>query len=138
MKRTFKIEGLGTVSVTDTDYLCSGGEGQIYIKDNQVLKIYHDTKDMIPLDKIKELEKIKAQNVLKPERVIYEGSTPVGYTMTFIKNTHSLCKLFTKAFKMRNGLSNEDITNLVSIGQDTMEDVHRANCLIVDFNEMNG
>jgi len=138
MKRTLKIEGIGTVSITDTDYLTSGGEAQIFLKDSLILKIYHDAKDMIPLDKIKELDKIKAKNVLRPERVIYEGSTPVGYAMRFISDTHPLCKLFTKAFKQRNKISNEDITNIISIGQDTMEKVHDSNCLIVDFNEMNG
>lgn len=138
MKRILKIEGLGTVSITDADYKTSGGEAQIFLKDSLILKIYHDAKDMIPLDKIKELDKIQAKNVLRPERVIYEGSTPVGYSMRFISDTHPLCKLFTKAFKQRNKISNEDITNIISIGQDTMEKIHNSNCLVVDFNEMNG
>lgn len=138
MKKTFTVEGMGKVTIDDSCYLSSGGQAQIFLKDNIVYKIYHDAKDMIPLKKIKELEKIKANNVLRPEKVIYEGSIPVGYTMTYISNTNALCKLFTKAFKQRNNISNEDIVNLISIGQDTMDKVHKANCLIVDFNEMNG
>ena len=31
-----------TINLTDKDFLSSGGEGDIYIKDNKAFKIYHE------------------------------------------------------------------------------------------------
>jgi len=137
MKLELTVENVGKVSLTDRNYLAAGGEASVYVKDKTAYKIYHDASQMIPADKIEELGKIKAKNVLKPENVARNGSTPVGYTMQYIKTTHPLCKLFTKAFKQKNGISPEDIVGLVKKMQDTVVDIHKAGCLVVDLNEMN-
>ena len=62
---------------------------------------------------------------------------PIGYTMRFVKNTHPLVQLFTKAFKQRNGLSPEKILVLVKELQETVSFIHAKGILIVDLNEMN-
>lgn len=138
MKQTITIENVGKVVITDTDYLGAGGEAAVYVKDDLAIKIYHDPSRMIPLDKIKELGAIKNDLVLRPKYIVYDDKgKPIGYAMDFVKNTHPVCKLFTKAFKQRNGISNEDITEFVEQIQQMDMDIHAARCLIVDHNEMN-
>lgn len=137
MKKIYTVEGLGKVTLDDSCYLAAGGEGSVYYKDGLAYKIYHDAKQMLPLTKIKELSSIKDDNVLRPKHIVYDSAVPVGYAMDYKKNTHPLCKLFTKAFKMRSGIANEDINSLIEKMQEIIEHVHEANCLIVDLNELN-
>ena len=138
MKQNITVENVGKITITDQDYLGSGGEASVYVKDSLAIKIYHDPVHMIALDKIKELSVIKNPLVLRPKHIIYDDKgNPIGYAMDFIKNTHPVCKLFTKAFKQRSGISNEDITEFVEQMQQMDMDIHAAKCLIVDHNEMN-
>lgn len=132
------VEGLGKVTLSDTDFKTSGGQADIYVKGKTVYKIYHDAKKMIPTRKIEELTAIADPNVLKPEHIIYDTkNVPIGYTMEYKDNTHALCKLFTRSFKDRNNVSNEMINCLLEAMHGTISNVHSANCLIVDLNELN-
>ena len=139
MKCTYTVAGLGRVTLTDKEFLASGGEAQIFVKDGTAYKIYHDPKDIIPTAKLKELQAIKSANVLKPENVIYDPSgVPVGVTMVYKKDTVALCQLFTKVFKARNGISNDRITALIEFIQNIVaNEIHPADCLVVDMNELN-
>ena len=55
------------VHLTDSDYLAQGGQGVIYVKGNAVFKIYHDVNQLIPEDKIDELQVLSGiNNVIIP------------------------------------------------------------------------
>ena len=138
MSQTITVDGVGKIVLDDSMYLASGGEANIFVKDNIAYKIYHNPKQMIPVEKIQELSCIKSPNVLKPQHVIYDNNGhAVGFTMDFIKNTNPLCKLFTKAYKQKNGLSVEDIVFFIEKMQNTIKEIHESKCLIVDLNELN-
>lgn len=138
MKQNITIDGVGKVTLDDTSYIGAGGEANVFVKDDLAVKIYHDPSRMIPLDKIKELSLIQNPLVLRPKHIVYDSSgKSIGYAMDYIKNTHPVCKLFTRAFKQRNGISNEDINDFVEQIQQMDRDIHAAKCLIVDHNEMN-
>lgn len=137
MKLEVNVESYGKVTLTDKEFIGSGGEALVYAKDNLAYKIYHEVSKMIPVDKIEELKKISASNVLKPQAVIRKQNTPIGYVMSYQKSTHPVCKLFTKAFRNQNSINNECIIDLVKKIQETIADIHRDKCLIVDLNEMN-
>lgn len=138
MKISLHIAGIGSVNLTDKNYVGGGGEADVYTKDNIAYKIYHDHKKMIPIAKIEELKKLTSKNVLVPQNVIYnKKKTEIGYTMPFKKETIPLCKLFTKSFKNNNGIKEEDIVKLVTSIQKTISKVHNDGFLIVDLNEMN-
>ena len=138
MQQLVTVDGVGKITLDDSMYLASGGEANVFIKDSIAYKIYHNPKQMIPIEKIQELSVIKNPNVLKPQHIIYgSGGQAIGFTMDFIRNANPLCKLFTKAYKQKNGLSNEDIVSLIEKMQDTIKDIHKADCLIVDLNELN-
>ena len=138
MQQTLTVEGNGKITITDKDYLASGGQASIYIKSGLAIKIYTDETQMIPIDKINELRAIHDPSVLLPKHIVYDSKgKPIGYAMDFKKDTHPLCKLFTKAFKDRNNISHEMINGLIEKGQGTVKSVHSAKCLIVDLNELN-
>lgn len=120
-----------------SDYKASGGEGIVYVKGNYAYKIYHDPKKMIPTGKIQELAALNLPNVLGPQDVIYVGNVPHGFVMKYVSDTEFLCKLFTKGFRDRNGVTHDNINTLVRNMQDTLKKIHEKKVLVVDYNEMN-
>ena len=92
---------------------------------------------MIPEQKILELSKIFATNVLKPKNVIYNNNVPVGFTMDFKKNNEPICKFFTQSYKTNKNIDNKKIVDIVTKIQSTIKQIHKDKCLIVDLNEMN-
>ena len=109
------IKNVGKIKLSDKNYIAEGGEAKVYSHGNWALKIYHDENKVIPVEKIKELLNISADNVLKPLQIIYRfnDKKPVGYAMGFAKNTYPMCKLFTKGFKNTNNIEYKDINELV-------------------------
>jgi len=138
MKLTIFVQGEGQVALTDRNYVSSGGEANIYKKGRTAYKIYHDPKKMISQKKMTELSHLTSDNVLTPKQVIHDKNNKlIGYTMPFQNDTHPLCKLFTKSFKNSNGVSENDIIELVTKIQKTVVQIHKDGCLVVDMNEMN-
>lgn len=115
-----------------------GGQASVYIKDGQAYKIYTDPKDTIPEAKFLELSAIQDPFVIKPQALLLdENNNRIGYVMSTVHDSVSLCQLFTKNFKIRNKVSNQNIINLISDSQNHIGNVHKAKCLIVDLNENN-
>lgn len=134
---TIYINGQAT-SLTQRDYVSEGGEGKVYSKGDIGYKIYHDPKKMLPLGKIKELQQIQNPNIIRPLDIICDAKgTAIGYTMRFIKEAWTLCQLFPKPFRDRNGVTHAMMLKMVQDLQKLFEDVHSAGILIVDANEMN-
>lgn len=123
--------------LTKNDFIASGGEGSIYVKNNTVFKIYEKQNRTIPQGKIDELSTLSMDNIIRPMQTVYKDGLPVGYTMKYISHSEDLCKLFTKAFKSRNNISQDMSMELVRIMQRTITHVHSNNVLIVDLNELN-
>lgn len=129
--------GNNTISLGNKEFIAQGGEGSVYAKGRTAYKIYLDPKRMIPLGKIQELSVITSSRVIKPERVIYQDNSPVGYTMPFVRKTEALCQLFTRSFKDQHRIDFDHIIHLVKDMRDTIDHIHSKNILIVDLNEMN-
>lgn len=137
MKVTVKGSGK-TKSLTQRHQVGQpGGEGTVYASGNLAYKIYHDPKKMIPEGKFNELSSLDDPRILRPKDVLVNRNKPVGYTMRFVKDTWTLCQLFPKAFRDREGLDNKTVMDLVQQSRDLMEHVHGKGILAVDFNEMN-
>lgn len=133
------IKGSNTeVSLGNSDFLASGGEGSVYVKKDTAFKIYNDPAKMIPASKFAELAAITNQNVIRPKEVLCNSTgKPVGYTMRFVRDTLSLCQLFPKSFKEREGLTHAKVASLIQNMRDTVADIHKAGILVVDLNELN-
>jgi serine/threonine protein kinase len=132
------IKGKGQVDLSNNDYLGEGGQGKIYAKGKTVYKIYHEPKNMIPVGKIGELSALTFPNIIKPEDVLVDAKgKAIGYTMPYITHTHPICQVFTKAFKQREAVKNDQIVQMVRRMQETLHHIHEKKILIVDLNEMN-
>lgn len=129
----------GSINLSEKDYIAAGGQAAIYSKNGYAFKIYHDRKNMIPVEKIKELNDLNKDNILKPIEPIYEPTDkkPIGFVMKHVKDTEFLCKIFTKAFRKDNSISPQDIADLVRQMQKTLIYIHSKKVLVVDYNEMN-
>jgi hypothetical protein len=132
------VKGEGTVTLTKADFVAQGGEGSIYAKGGTTYKIYTDPTRMIPMDKVRELQAIRASNVIKPEKLIVDKlGKPIGHTMRFIKDAVALCQLFPRTYRDRNGITPDTMIALVEKLRDSVQSVHDAGVLVVDLNEMN-
>jgi len=133
------IKGSGiTVDLTQKDYLAQGGEGSVYVKGHTAYKIYHDPSKMIPLGKFHELAAIKDPRVIRPQDMLVDAKgAVVGYTMRFIDGGYPLCQLFPRAFRDREGITQDMMLELVAKMQESINGIHQTGTLIVDLNEMN-
>jgi hypothetical protein len=140
MNRKITIGGRGPfISLTDKNYRAAGGEASIYTNGGMAYKIYHDEKKTLPPQKISELSQIKNPAVIIPEEVIFDASTsaPIGYTTRFIDNAEPILKLFTRTFKDQNNIDHQMVADLIKQMQLVTMDIHKAQCLVVDYNELN-
>ena len=133
------IKGKGSFSLTKKNFVASGGEGSVYARGKTGYKIFHDPTKAIPVGKIQELSGISDPNVIRPQDALYKGSkaSHVGHTFRFVKDAWTLCQLFPRAFREREGHTHEMAIKLVRKLQEGVESVHKAGVLIVDLNEMN-
>lgn len=126
-----------TVELHDSDEIGHGGQGKVFAKRALAYKIYHDASTMLPVGKIQELSALTDRKIIKPEDIVFHRNRPVGYTMRYIPTSHPLCKVFTKVFKQRNGISQDNALDLVRDMQKTLQHIHDSGILVVDLNEMN-
>lgn len=132
------IEGYGEVNLNKKDFVDSGGEGDIYIKNDIAHKIYHKQDRMIPIEKINELKCLTLDNIIKPEQVIYNvNNVPVGYTMKVVSDFYPLSRIMTNDFRQQHNIDNDKILNLIMKMKQTIDHIHENGCLFVDANEMN-
>lgn len=133
------VQGQGEVTLTQREFVASGGEGSIYSKGVTAYKVYTDPSRMLPVGKIAELAAIHDPDVIKPEKVLLDpkGNRPIGYTMRFVSDAVPLCQTFTRAYRDREGLDHATMFGLVRTLQERVDHIHQAGMLVVDLNEMN-
>lgn len=134
------LENNEKVYLTEHDLSNSGGEGEIFIKDNFAYKIYFDPKKVISLDKIKELSLLDRDNIVRPIQPIRnEKGQYIGYQMNaiFPDKCYPLTRFFTTDFRNQHNISNDDVINIIRELYFTFDFIHQKDFLIVDGNEMN-
>jgi len=137
MNQKFTIKGVGEITLSNKDYLDSGGEADIYAKGGMAYKIYKDATKMLPVAKIQELSVLTHPNIIKPQQLLLDKKNkPIGYSMRLVKGV-ALCQLFTKAFRQRNNIDNDQIVELVKTLYSMVDYIHQQGVLVVDLNEMN-
>ena len=138
MKYIIQNKNKEEVNLTDSNFICEGGEGRIYGKSATIYKIYFDQKKTLPKDKIKELEVLDKPNILRPlEIVMNTNLVPIGFTMDWKKDILPMCKMFTNDFRNRFNVDPQTVAQLVDNMVKDIQFIHEKGCLIVDANEMN-
>ena len=133
------VKGEPEVSLGKSQFVAEGGEGKVFARGKTGYKIYHDPAKAIPIGKIQALAAISHHDVIKPADALFTGKRAkhVGHTFRFVKDTWTLCQLFPRAFREREGLEHEATIKLMRKIQEGVQAVHQAGVLIVDLNEMN-
>jgi len=132
------VKGQGDVTLTQRNYVATGGQASVYVKDGVAYKIYTNPSDVIPDAKFQALATIADSAVIKPEHLLLdEHKRAIGYTMRAISDNLSLCQLFTRAFRERNGVTNDHVIGLAANLREHVGNVHAASILVVDLNELN-
>lgn len=140
MNQKIKIGNGGIITITDKNYKAAGGEAAIYVAGGMAYKLYHDpAHKQLPQKKMQELALIGNSQVVVPQELIFDpkDGKPLGYTTTYVDGVEPLLKLFTRTFKDDNNVSFQMINHVVKEIQKVVADVHSAQCLIVDLNELN-
>lgn len=130
------IQGKKPVNLNPSDFK-SGGEAKVWIKGNNVYKIYHDPKHMIPIEKIQELKSVNLPNVFTPKDIILNHrKKPIGFTMDKAIG-EPFIKLYTTGYRNDKGIINKSIIELVENIKKTIQLIHEKNFLLVDINDLN-
>lgn len=132
------IRGQGEVTLTQQHFVATGGQASVYVRDGIAYKVYTDQKDVIPEDKFKALSAISDPCVIRPSQMLLDAKKrSIGFTMDAVADNLSLCQLFTKAFRDRNHVTNDQIVNVAATLRAHVGSVHAAGIVIVDLNELN-
>lgn len=132
------VKGHGAVTLTQQHFVAAGGQASVYVKDGSAYKIYTDPKDAIPDAKFAALAAITDPAVIRPQSLLLnERDMPIGYTMRAVADSHSLCQFFTRSFRDRNKITQDQIVDLAEKLRGHISNVHKAGILIVDLNELN-
>lgn len=140
MRQKIKWHKQGTlVDLRDDHFLGSGGEGSVWAKDEHVYKIYHKTKDAIPLQKIKELSSLSTYNniVIPLDALENTKHDIIGYVMDEVKESSPLAQIFTTGAQTRLNITGKQILELIEKIKDTIKHIHEKDIIMGDGNEFN-
>jgi len=131
------LRGRGKLSLSNNDYVASGGEAKVFKQGTTCFKIFHEPRKMIPEAKFDELQVLNRNTIIKPDEIIMDKSNAhIGFTSNWVEGD-PLCKLFVTGFRKRNGITDDHAVKLIENIKDTIVFVHSKNCLMVDGNELN-
>lgn len=126
------------LSLSDNSFLSSGGEGDIYLQNGTVYKIFHKVISPDFANKLQDLTVLDRPDIIRPLDLVYSKTgDSVGYTMSFCDNTVGMPLLFTTSYITRNNISLSATQKLVQQLMATTEFIHSKKCIIADANENN-
>jgi hypothetical protein len=132
------IRGGGSVSLTQQHFRASGGQASVYVKSGKAYKIYTDPANAIPDAKFQILKGIQDDHVIKPESILLDDKmVNVGYVMNEVQSKNTLGHLFTKDFRNRNKITQDNIVTISSKVRERLPHIHSAGALVIDLNAMN-
>lgn len=134
------LDGRGALTLRDSNYVTSGGEGSIYRAGATIVKIYADKNKMVRdgMDqKIKLLALLKHDSIVAPEGMVFDNGThPIGFYMPFA-NGEPMPRVFISDFRARTGFSDKDAIALADRMREVVQFAHGHKALLVDANELN-
>jgi len=132
------IPGQGSIQLSDSDFIYKGGEAKVYGKGDLAYKIYWKKDEVISLSKIKELQVLDRDNIIKPLSIILDHKNiPIGFSMLLIEDNFPFPVIFSNAFRRENNIAPEKILELVENIMGSTDFIHSKDCLVIDGNETN-
>jgi hypothetical protein len=134
------LEHKGTVTLCNSNYVTSGGEGTIYKISDMVVKIYHkpdEAKRRGMPDKIRLLAQLKHPYVSSPAGLVTKPNGDLlGHYLPYIDG-HHLAGVFTNDFWLKEGFTNGHASTLVDRMREVFSFAHQNKATLVDANELN-
>ena len=118
--------------------LGSGGEGEIFsIGGGKVVKLYHNSKDALPDDKIAELSKLDGSFFVKPQCAVHGDRS--GYIMEELNLSeyYPIYSLYAPSFAQKRGISPDYRNVLAEKIIRGVKNAHDNNIVIGDLNPFN-
>ena len=132
-----KVNSKTSVTLNLNNYLSSGGQADLYVKDGLVYKIYHEANKVIPEKKIEELKALNKDNIIIPIEHIRDKKSLIGFTSKEVKSCKPVIEVMTNVYWKNNGVKIDNVIELVNLMKDTFSFIHDNKCLVIDANEYN-
>src|SRR3989338_4922866 len=134
------LEGRGPLTLRESDYKATGGEGILYRANATMVKLYLDQNkvgnDSMP-EKLKLLSAIRHEYIVSPRGLVLDlQKNPIGFYMDYVE-AEPLPRVFTNAFRQRENFGNSEASALVERMRETVSFAHKNKALLVDANELN-
>lgn len=143
MKANLKVtlDGRGTLTLRESNYVTSGGEGAIYRAGDTIIKVFADPAKMQRdrmEDKIARLAQIKHPAIAAPAGVVTDqvGGGPIGFYMPFIAG-EPMPRVFTSDFRARTGFDDAAARIVAYEMHSATDAAHSFGAVMVDANEFN-
>lgn len=134
------LEGKGLVTLRDSNYVATGGEGTIYRISDSVVKIYHKpdiAKQRGMPDKIRLLAQLKHPYVSSPAGLVTKPNGDLaGHYLPYVDG-HPLARVFTNDFWLKERFNNKHASTLVDRMREVFSFAHQYKAILVDANELN-
>lgn len=134
-----ELEGRGPLTLRDSNYVATGGEGSVYRAGDTAIKLFTDPTKMKRgmANKIGLLSQIRHPYISAPQGIVLdERSTPIGFYGTFAEG-EPLARVFTNAFRTREKFGDDQAKQLVDRMRETVQCGHDHHAVLGDANEMN-
>lgn len=128
------------VNLTNSNFLASGGEGNVFVSKQKAYKIYQDRNKAINPLKIKELSILAGNTkIIRPLGAIVDNKNRViGYEMAQVpKGSITVCEFSSRGYQKANGITLDQVAKLAELLRQGVSFIHQNKILIVDLNEMN-
>lgn len=134
-----ELEGRGPLTLRQSDYKASGGEGSVYQAHGTAVKIYTDPAKMQRdgmAQKVRLLKTLAHPAIMAPQGVVKDSSgKAIGLYMPFAEGV-PLAQIFTGTFRQREGLDDEHAKKIVGSMRDITRFAHDRSAVMVDPNEL--
>jgi hypothetical protein len=134
------LEGKGSVTLRQSNYVAAGGEGTVYRISDSVVKIYHEpekAKQRGMPDKIRLLAALKHPYVSSPTGLVTNPKgEPIGHYLPYVDG-HPLARVFTNDFWQHEGFDHTHASTLVDRMRKVYLFAHQHKANLVDANELN-
>ena len=138
-KTLYRSDG-SSVTLTQNQYLSSGGEGAIYCKDNLVYKLYLDPAKAVRAGvpaKVQKLSALKHSGIAAPQDALWTKQGEFSGIVLPFAPGEALCKLFTNTWQQANQFDAAKTAQVTRAMREVTLYAHQQQALMVDANEMN-
>lgn len=136
-----ELVGRGSLTLSPTCHVATGGEASVYRVADTVVKVYLDASKMSRdgmVDKVSLLRPLGTASIVAPEGVAVDKKTggPVGFYMPYVTG-EPMPRVFTTSFWQRTSFDVGMASVVAEKMREVVEHAHAHGALMVDANELN-